>query len=194
MISIQADCLKQRCQFALSQITPLTQRKPCDTDWTDSHAAKPVHCNSGGIHHIADDVIGPFMDNHFEDEPIARLTENAKLLRNDAMPLDNNPRAHLLHHVVAWSSRSNDVVLLLQLVARVHHPIGDIAIVGEEQQAFGITIETTNRINALRDMDQIHHGPAVSLVFGCGDISTRFIENQIARTLRPDKIAIDANH
>lgn len=42
-------------------------------------------------------------------------------------------------------------------------------------------------------MDQIHNGAAVAFIFRRCNVATRLVENEVARTLGAEQVAIDAN-
>jgi hypothetical protein len=91
------------------------------------------------------------------------------------MPLDHDPGSHPLQDVIGRAGKGQDVILLLQLVPRVHNPVGNIAVVGKEQQPFGVPIESANGIDPFRDVNQIHHRPPIALVFGGSDVPAWFV-------------------
>jgi hypothetical protein len=83
------------------------------------------------------------------------------------------------------------VILLVELIPRVHDPVGDVAVVGEEEETFGVAVEPTHRVDPFPDLDDVHHRPAVAFVFRSRDIAARFVEDQIARPLCPEQLPID---
>lgn len=76
----------------------------------------------------------------------------------------------------------------------MHHPVGDITVIGKEQQSFGVAIEASDRVDPLGDMHQIHHRSSIAFVFGGGDVPTRLVEDQIARSLNANEISVDSDH
>jgi hypothetical protein len=69
------------------------------------------------------------------------------------------------------------VVLLVEFVARVHDPIGDVAVVGQQEQPFGVAVKPAHRIDPLRDLDDVHDGAPVPLVLRGRDVAAGFVEN-----------------
>ncbi len=133
------------------------------------------------------------MDHDFEDEPFPGLTENPELGRDDFLAVDLETLANPLQCHVCGSSSGKDLIFLRQLIPGVHHPVGDVTVVGEEQQSLGIAIEAANRIDALRDVDEFHYCPAFALVVDRGDESCRLVEHDDPRPLGPQDLAINAN-
>ena len=73
----------------------------------------------------------------------------------------------------------------------MHDSVGEIAVIGEQEQAFGVAVEAANRVDALRHVDEFHHRPALALVVDRGDKTRRLVEHDDPRPLRPQDLAID---
>ena len=57
-------------------------------------------------------------------------------------------------------------------------------VVGHEQQAFAVLIQTAHRVQAGRDIaHQLHHGLAAQLIAGGGHIAAGLIQCQIVHLL-----------
>ncbi len=67
----------------------------------------------------------------------------------------------------------------------MHHPVGDLAIIGQKHQALGVAVETADRIDALGNVDEVHDGPPAALILDGRDEAARFVQKHIARTLLP---------
>lgn len=66
------------------------------------------------------------------------------------------------------------------LVGGVKESIGEIAVVGEEKQAFGFVIEATDGIDPFGDLwEEIEDGGTAEIVVAGGDISARLVEEEI---------------
>ena len=190
-LPFQVDRLKQRRQFARCQVAPGTDRQVREAERSDTHPPQPFDRNPGRVHHIAHQMVRPFMDHHSEDETLRRLTQNPKLLRNHAMSIDDDPIAYSLQDRVGGPGQRQNVVLLVKLIARVHDAVRDVAVVGQQQETFGVAIEAADRVDPLRDPDDIHHGAAIPLILGRRDVSARLVEDQVPRTLRPEEFSVN---
>jgi len=78
-------------------------------------------------------------------------------------------------------------VLFFMLEFRVGEPVGEVAVIGEEEQAGGIYIQTARRIKpkffVLPGQDVEDGAPALFVAHG-GDDAGRFIEHQADRFFR----------
>ena len=83
----------------------------------------------------------------------------------------------------------------LDLVPRMGQRGGEIAVVGENEQPFGVEIEPADRIDVLpHAFQEIENGGPVLGVRSRGDIAARLVEKKIAMLLRPfDAALVDAN-
>jgi hypothetical protein len=75
----------------------------------------------------------------------------------------------------------------------MHNTIGDVAIVGEQQESLSFAIESTDWIDALFRVNQIHDGPAITFVFRRRDIAPRLVEQNVPGRLGLEQNAVDSN-
>ena len=72
--------------------------------------------------------------------------------------------------------------------------VGEVAVVGHEEEAFARVVEAANGKDALASFEEVGDGGAVFGVAGGGDVALRFVENVVARTLGAmEELAVDAN-
>jgi len=84
------------------------------------------------------------MDDDREQDAIRGFTHDAKFLRQDQLAVELDALAHLSHRLFTWPPRRQNFVLLGQTVPRVHDPIRDFSVIGEQQEPFGVPIKSTN--------------------------------------------------
>lgn len=129
-------------------------------------------------------MVRPLVYHHPQDEPLRRLPQNPKLLRNHTVAIDHDPGADPLQDRIGRTRQGQDVVLLVEFISGMHDPVRDVAVVGQQQETLGVTVQPPHRVNPLPDLDDVHYRPAVSLVLRRRDIAARFVEDQIPRSLR----------
>ena len=167
--------------------------QPGNRERADPRPSQPLDLDSCDLHQPPHEVINPLVNGDRDNDAIGRLAQEPDLLGDDAAPLDHDSVADPLELRGARPGFGQDVILLGQPVAGVHDPVGHIAVVGEEQQAFGIAVEPSNRVNAFGDVDQVHHGPPPALVADSRDVTRRLVQDQVAKRLRPQDLVVDAN-
>jgi hypothetical protein len=128
-----------------------------------------------------------------EQYAIAGLAEDAEFVRRHPPPVDLHTPAHTLDRFGSWHRWSEYVVLLFQSKFRMHHAVGELAVIREQEQTFGIAIEPADRIEPFRCLHQFHHRLAVAVVAGGGNETAWFVEHHVAAALRAHHFAIDAN-
>jgi hypothetical protein len=79
----------------------------------------------------------------------------------------------------------DDMIELRDLAARVGQLLGQVTIVGEQQQACSLLVETAHRIDALwaRVLDKFHHGVTLIRVIGSGDLAFRLVQQDVTKLL-----------
>jgi hypothetical protein len=176
--------LEQRGLLAGRQISPLADPQSGERDRPDSCSAQSQDLDPGHLHDPSHQVKDPLVDGNRDNDAIGRFAQEADFLWNDPAVVDDDTFADPRKLLSGRSSFGQDVVFLGQTVARVHDPIGNIAIVGEKQQALGVAIQSTHRKDSFRNPDQVHHGPAAALVVGRRYVAGWFVQDQIAKCLR----------
>ena len=67
------------------------------------------------------------------------------------------------------------------MAAGVHDAIGEVAVVGQQQQSLRVLVQPSHRVDTLfHVLQQIHHTPPVQFVRSCGHIAPWFVQHQIA--------------
>jgi hypothetical protein len=168
--------LEQGCALAGSELAPPTERESGQGQWSNPYPPQAFDRNLCRFHHFTNDVADALVDRDRENQAFAAFAQDPKFGRSDLFAVNHQARPDTLHGRFGRSDGRDDVIFLFELVARVHHAIGDIAVVREEEQSFSFPVETADGIDPLLGIDQIHHGPTVAFVFGRGDVAARLVE------------------
>lgn len=190
---IHAECLVELNQLAWCQITPGARRNCLKHQRSQSHAAQPHHCYADGLHHPPHHVIEPLVQDNLDHEPLACFPHQANLVRDNGATVDLDAAAQDFELAFARPLVGDDVIFLGQAKAWVHHPVRDITLVREQDEPLRIAIEPTDRIHALRDVHEVHDGPAAALVLDGGDEAGWLVEQDKAWLLAAQGFAIDTD-
>lgn len=125
-------CLEEGLLFTCGKIAPESQWNTRDHQWSYANPRQPVNHDTGGIHHPADDVIHPFVQRNREQHAISSFAKDAELIRRDTAPIDQNTAAHSLDRFGRRYRGSKNVIFLFEPELRMHHAIGELAIVREQ--------------------------------------------------------------
>ena len=95
------------------------------------------------------------------------------------------------HVILGQGLVQNDVVKLRDFAARMGQLLGQVAVVGEQQQPRGLLVEAAYRIDALGAgvLDEFHHGVALVGVVSRGDKAFGLVEQDVAQLLAVERLA-----
>lgn len=119
----------------------------------DTYALELFHLVSGGFDHAADLAVLPFRE------------DDGKLTGGNAGDFgrfglvtveDLHSGGHTGKFGIFDGTVDFDDVFLLVLVAGMHEPVGEAPVVGEDEEAYGILVETSDGEHAFRDVDDVH--------------------------------------
>ncbi len=98
----------------------------------------------------------------------------------DLMGLDRIFRAHAIE--------------LVDLIARVHESMCELSVVGEQEYAYRVAIETPDREQAVflfpRDVDEIHHGSPVTWIVRRRDGIGRLVDKDVEVSMGRNPAAV----
>jgi hypothetical protein len=181
----------QGSEFAGGQIPPFPNPQVAEGNRTDARPPQALNLNAGNIHDPPNEVIDPFVHADCQNRAIGRLPEQPDFLRNDSALLDHDTVADALQLALCRPRAREDVIFLGQLVPRMHDPMRDIAIVGQQEQALGVAVKPSDWKNPFADPNKVHHRPAIALVACGSDVPGRFVEHQIAQWWLANDLVVD---
>jgi hypothetical protein len=193
VLPIHAKGFVQLNQLARCQIAPGARRNCLKHQRSQSHAAQSHHSDADGLHHAPHNVIQPLVQDNLDHDTLARFPHQANLVRDNGAAVDFEAPAQDFELAFARPLVGDDVIFLGQAKPRVHHPVRDVTIVREQDEPLRIAIEPTDRVNTLRDIHEVHDGPAAAFVLDGGDEAGWFVEQDEARFLAAQGFAIDAD-
>ncbi len=185
--------LQQALDLAVGHFAPGAGLDTGDRQRTDADAAEALDGDADRVHHPAHQVIDTLVDDDFENQALGRFANDTNLFRHDSLAFDHDAVSDSLQGRFGRPAEREYLVLLVELVPGMHDAIRDITIIGQQQQALRVAIEPADRINAFRDLHEIHHRAAIALIFDGRDVSARFVEQNVTWPLRLKDSAIDTN-
>ena len=190
---LQTQRLVQTLELAGREIAPQSGRDRLEAEGADADPPKASDGDADGLHDPAHDVVHALVDDDGEDQAVARLAQDAALLGHHPVTLDDDPVADPLQRLLARPRQREDVVLLVELIPRMHHPVGDVAVVGQEQQPLGVAVQPPDGKDTLGHVDEVHDRAPVALIANGGDVAARLVEEKIANRLGSKQLAVDPN-
>ena len=100
--------------------------------------------------------------------------------RLDLAVAEVNPLEQLLQIVARWLAGDLHEIGLSDAETRMHEPIGQIAVVGEQQQSFAVLVEPAHGVDPLGDLGHQVDGarPAGGVAVGA-QVAARFVDEPI---------------
>src|ERR1044072_327733 len=151
-------------------LAPLSRRQIArQLDAPIAHAQEPAHARAHGLEHAAHFAVTPFLERHAI--PAVCATSGPRVRRLDALEGGRSIReldaaAQLFNIGGTQFTLHAHRVLALELVARVHQPVCQLAIVGKEQEPGAIEVETAYCNPAARRQPGKHRRPALRIAGG----------------------------
>lgn len=134
------------------QVAPLAHGEPLQAQRSHLHAAQLLHGVTERQQHAADLAVAPLEQLHVEDRLLAVPRDHVEATRlglaaGASLAVGEEDAAlEALDVIVGELPRHGDLVALVHLVARMREPVGELAVVGHEQQARRIHVEPTDRV------------------------------------------------
>ncbi len=191
ILLVEVEGLEERGPLAGGEVAPLAERDALEAERTDANPSQPRDGDTNHLHDPMHDVVHPLVDHDLEDEPFVGFPQDAELPRHHLPPVDRHAVANALQGLLARARKGEDVVLLVEFVTGMHHAVRDVPIVGEQEQPLGVPVEAADWEDALGHVDQIHDRATIPLVAGRRDVAAWLVEEQVARLLGPQELAVD---
>lgn len=189
----EVERLAKRLQFAIGEVAPRPALNVSQLERSDAGSNEPRHRVANLVEHAPDDTIAPLMDHDTNDGAIFSVANRAHFRRERTLAVDCDAATKAFQRGWRWMSVQQRFVFLVQLVARVHHAIGDLAIVRQQQKSLGVAIQPTNRQDTALHADEVHHRIAPTFVGCCRDVALRLVQQQIAATRIGDELPVNLN-
>ena len=134
------------------------------------------------------------MDDDSQNRTRLFVAQRPNLFRDHFHPIDRQTPAHAFQRLRRREAIEDRLILFFQLELWVRDAIQQFSVVGQEQESRGLTIEPTNRHDALRNVDEFENGTTATFVRGGRDVACGFVEHDVAAALPLDHVTVNSNH
>lgn len=189
--AIDVKCFEERRLLARRQVTRTAERDAGQRQWAEPHPAKLLHRDPYRLHDATHHVEHPLVEDHGQEDAVARFPKEPKLVGNDLARVDEHAVANPPQGSGRGAIARQDMVFLGQPVARMHDAVGDLPVVGQEEEALRVSIKSPDGVDALATDDEVHHGSPTAFVARRRDVSGRFVEEHVAEGLRTQQLAVE---
>jgi hypothetical protein len=104
--------------------------------------------------------------------------------------LDRRAGAKPLQFGLADNPSDLDTILFVDTVAGMHDVFGPVAIVGEEEQAGAVFVQSADRKEPFGGLDEVEDRSFTVRGGRRGDDAGRFVEREIPQLLTPDRLTV----
>jgi hypothetical protein len=184
-------CLAELCQLAVGKVTERPARDRAELERPDPRSDQLENRVAHFVEHLADNPVAPLVDDDPNDRAILGVTDWPDHLRRCPLAIDDDPASQPVEGLWRRVAVQQRLVLLVDPVARMHDAVGDLAVVGQQQQAFGLPVQPADRDDPLVDGNEVHNGVAAALVGGCRDVATRLVEQNVPPANDRDELPVD---
>src|SRR5690554_6206349 len=164
--------LAERVDLVPGQLAPLAGLQVAEPQLAHAEPQQPLDLVTDSLNHASDLPLAALADH----EPAsARSVRHAQHAGRTVLEFDALAQA-LERPLVERALPAPDAVLLLLAVARMRDPLGECAVVGDQQQPFGIHVEPADRVQSLARRDQAHDGRPAPVVAHGAEHAGRLVE------------------
>lgn len=178
--------------FLARQVAGLTGLEGGEFEKTDADALEFLNEETEVLEHHADLVLASFGELYLVPG-VGRAREDLESGGLGTDPEKGDAGAELLDLFFRQSAIGLDDVGFDDIGAFVHDGIGEVAIIGKQQEAFGVIIETADGVNALLDaLEVVGDGGAALGVAHGGDDAVGLVHGEVEEMAgRVEEFAVD---
>jgi hypothetical protein len=153
------------------------------------------------VEHLADLTVAAFV-NHDRQHRLLASCGFEDLVQTDTRrggppPVNHHAAPEALETVPIRNAANLNVILALDLVARMREMRGEITVTRQQQQSLGVEVEAPDRVDVFANaafFQEVYYGGAVLRVRTAGDVAARLVHQDIDSSAgRLDAPAIDAD-
>ena len=160
----QMERLAQGPQLAVSQVAKGSARDRPKLQRAYSRPNELEDRVANLLKHPPHDPIAPLVDDDPNDRAVLGIADRPDHLRRRPLAVDRDAAPQPIEHRRRRIAVQQRLVLLVDLEARMHDAMGNLAVVGQQQQPLRLAVESANRHDPFADWNEVHDGIAAALV------------------------------
>ena len=140
--------LLEQVYFFVGQRAGLTDRELAEHDRTLAHADQPQHIVAKQLGDLADLAFAALVDHDADPHAIVDALGHIDPRRGGGDAIELDASAPLAQRIGGRCIVEECAVLLFDIVAGVGQPLGQLAVIGEQQQPLAIVVQPADREQA----------------------------------------------
>jgi len=139
-------------------------------------------------------ALAPFAEGHFDAGLSRPRRQHPHVHRRELFALDDHPPTQPVERLRLRLPGDDDDILLLDMVARVHQPGCELAVIGQQDESPTVEIEPPNRKHATRPgRKSVHDAHAPARIPHAGQDAAGLVQQQVGPP-REGQDGLPANH
>jgi hypothetical protein len=138
------------------------------------------------VEHLADLTVAAFV-NHDRQHRLLASCGFENLVQTDTRrggppPVNHHAAPEALETVPIRNAANLNVILALDLVARMREMRGEITVTRQQQQSLGVEVEAPDRVDVFANaafFQEVYYGGAVLRVRTAGDVAARLVQEDV---------------
>ena len=184
--------LPEEFEFTGTQGANLADAQALQSDRSDGDPGQRHHLVAELGEHPADLAILAFGEHHFEDAGLSLLADDPHSLGPDLAFGQPDSLGELIKDLAVGETGDDHSVDLLDAKLGMGELVGEVAVVGQEDQACALLVESADGVNSLRDLGkQVDHKRLTGGIVVAGDVSLGLVHGVIDVAFELDLLAVD---
>ena len=189
---VQADGISKCVELLLGQLTRVADPEVVERQVCEGDPLELVDLEAERLDHPVDLAMLAFVDRDAEPRVLALAGQDLDLGgHRDGAIVERDAIAQRLDVVALEPAVNLDVIGLRDVIRWREQARRELAVVGQQQHAFGVEIEATDRLHRYRQVRQIvHHRRPAAVVGHGGDAAFGLIEQHVKMIEGDDRLAV----
>jgi hypothetical protein len=178
----------------LSEGAPSAGLEIAEEEGADAGSAEAVDGMADCFQHAADHAFAAGVNGQLDEGSFAAGAQEANSGGPAGAVVKHDTAREPAQHGGGGAAADLGLVHFFDLVAGVGEAIGEVAVVGDEEQALGVGVEATGGVEALFDVpQQIEDGGAAAMVYDGGKGAAGLVEEEVPLGLGAKQAAVELN-
>ena len=186
--------LPEKVELPGAQRSDFSDSETLETHGANSDPRQRHHFMAELREHPANLAILAFGENHFEDACLSLLADDPHALGSNLALGEPDTLGELVENLALGKAGDHDSINLLNAKFGVSEFVGEVAVVGQENQTRALLVEPSDCVHPLRDLgEQVDHQGFSGGVVIAGDVTLGLVDGVINMPLKPDLLTVDMN-
>ena len=192
---VEADEIAQLVELHLAELACIADAQVVEREVRERDALQLVDRVAERLDHAVDLAVLALVDRDREPGVLALARQDLDLGGHRLRAVvERDAFSELLDLIVRELTVDLDVIGLRDVARRCEQLRRELTVVGEQEDALGIEVESSDRLHRYRDVRQVvHHRRATAVIRHRGDARLRLVQEHVELVVRHDAFAVDGD-